>query len=281
MTRQKSSITKRNQAESPKVEASLAAGAGATTDTTAVGIRAKATQGGPRIGDPCTGGAKKFPIFDCKGERICVGDTVRAEGLVGSHGQTRTFEMVIPSGHWDQCSISSPDDSRLHINTEYDRKSNRLVCNHVHDDFEHGHHTWAEVIKKADPSLAGQPYEAPHREVPATFPDSIHHWGRADRRLVTPAEMPGFSPVQRQLLQMLIEANHVRYLHSEATRGYPCLTGNVTDQMVRRGRSAEDAERTFMKRWGTKSQQTLEDNGCVYKRHPLEAAFIDYKQGKG
>lgn len=94
---------------------------------------------------PCTGGTKHFPIYDRNGVRVCLGDTIRAQVCVGPYGQTRVIEGIVDQAHWQYCSFCINGKS---VSTTIDFELDRLVCHRVHNDFEHGHETWAEVIKK-------------------------------------------------------------------------------------------------------------------------------------
>lgn len=91
---------------------------------------------------PCTGGNDRFPVVDRNGVRICVGDTLRVKHCVGPYGQTRTSEMTVTEAHWQYCQHGVAA-------TRFDFQTNTLRCASVHNDFEHGHETWAEIIKRA------------------------------------------------------------------------------------------------------------------------------------
>jgi hypothetical protein len=91
-------------------------------------------------GAPCTGGNAHSPIYDRHGERIHVGDKLRVQHCVGRYGQTKVEEMTVTEAHWTYCQHGV-------AGTEYDFAANVLRCKHTHHDFEHGHDTWAEIIK--------------------------------------------------------------------------------------------------------------------------------------
>lgn len=93
---------------------------------------------------PVTGGARSWPVFDRHGERIHVGDTLRAQCCVGRYGQTRIITFKVKEAYWPYCQQCVEG---CVVGTDYDRDAEALRCAHVHNDFEHGHETWAEIVK--------------------------------------------------------------------------------------------------------------------------------------
>lgn len=102
---------------------------------------------------PCTGGAGRWPIFDRHGVRIHLGDRLRAQVCIGPYGQTEIIEIEVTEVHWQYCQSPSGTksrDGRFHsASTEYDFKEHVLRCYRKHEDVEHGHEQWAEIIQKA------------------------------------------------------------------------------------------------------------------------------------
>lgn len=93
---------------------------------------------------PVTGGTDRFPVFDRHGTRIHVGDTLRAKVCTGPYGQTKIVTAVVTDAHWQYCQMNVPGNL---IGTAFDFKARVLRCYHKHEDYEHGHETWAEVVK--------------------------------------------------------------------------------------------------------------------------------------
>jgi hypothetical protein len=102
----------------------------------------------PRV--PVTGGAEHWPIVDRFGQRLYVGDRVRAQCCVGPYGQTCVIEATVTEAHWPLCQLNPPAHPRCVIDTTFDHAHQILRCARTHRDVEHGHDTWAEVRGEPD-----------------------------------------------------------------------------------------------------------------------------------
>lgn len=88
---------------------------------------------------PVTASASRLPCFDRHGRQIFVGDRLRIQYCTGRYGQTAVVTMTVETEHWPYCSIGKGRQS-------LDAKRNALVGYYKHNDFEHGHEAWIEVI---------------------------------------------------------------------------------------------------------------------------------------
>jgi len=98
--------------------------------------------------EPCTGASALYPIVDRHDKRIHVGDRMRAQVCVGPYGQTAIVEFTVTEKCWTYCQHTAVDRSGKPqcVSAEYDPKAKVLRCYHRHQDVEHGHETWAEII---------------------------------------------------------------------------------------------------------------------------------------
>lgn len=98
-----------------------------------------------------TGCGARYPVVDRHGVRIKVGDRLRAQVCVGRYGQTRLIETVVEQAHWPLGQYCTQDGGKgketYVIPVRLDGKVRVLHCATVHRDYEHGHETWAEVVK--------------------------------------------------------------------------------------------------------------------------------------
>lgn len=94
----------------------------------------------PRV--PVTGCSGRFPMVDRNGQQIHVGDTIRAQVCTGRYGQTAIVETVVLNEHEPYGQIYAKTRT---ISFEF--KNGILKGHHLHNDFEHGHETWCEIVK--------------------------------------------------------------------------------------------------------------------------------------
>lgn len=88
---------------------------------------------------PVTGCAKRFLMVDRNGTQIHVGDRIRYQYCSGRYGQTAIGETIVTESHYQYGSIGNAA-------FRFDFKTDQLVGKHSHNDFEHGHQTWVEVL---------------------------------------------------------------------------------------------------------------------------------------
>lgn len=86
-----------------------------------------------------TGCAKRYPMVDRNDRRIQVGDRIRYQHCTGSYGQTAVSEAVVTESHYPYGQIGS---AAFYL----DFGASVLRGYHRHDDWEHGHETWVEVL---------------------------------------------------------------------------------------------------------------------------------------
>ena len=86
-----------------------------------------------------TGCLKNYPMEDRNGKPIHVGDRIRYQHCVGRYGQTAISETVVTQAHYPYGQIAN---AGFHL----DWGRNVLVGYYKHDDVEHGHETWVEII---------------------------------------------------------------------------------------------------------------------------------------
>jgi len=99
----------------------------------------------PPTPEPVTGCAKRFPMLDRHGHQIHVGDRLRYQHCTGRYGQTSISETVVTQPHYPYGSIDS-----AHFHLDFDHLVLRGF--HHHDDFEHGHTTWVEILREQAPA---------------------------------------------------------------------------------------------------------------------------------
>lgn len=103
-----------------------------------------------------------LPLLDKNGTPIELGQSVRIKFCDGPYGQTQTVEGVIESiDRYQGCKLklTSPATWRGRDHSDYRKpgdllyvpmphtlRDGKLVCDEVHNDFEHGHHAWVEVL---------------------------------------------------------------------------------------------------------------------------------------
>jgi hypothetical protein len=80
-------------------------------------------------------------MLDRNGRQLHVGDRIRAQVCVGPYGQTAIVETTVTNAHEPYGQISA--NTRT-IGFHY--RDGKLVGQHVHNDFEHGHETWVEIL---------------------------------------------------------------------------------------------------------------------------------------
>jgi len=96
------------------------------------------------------------PVFDRNGKPICLGDRIRVKRCIGRYGQTVTEEGVVveqspredqkTQTSFGQLAYRDKNGSLQYAAVEFDRATKRGVCYHKHNDFEHGHERWVEVL---------------------------------------------------------------------------------------------------------------------------------------
>lgn len=100
--------------------------------------------------------ARKLPVFDRYGAKVCVGDRVKVRRCVGRYGEcVEELGTVV-----DQSGLHGPSNVALYgqfdyrtdkgkieyASIGYQHATEQAVCYSRHDDFEHGHEKWVEVI---------------------------------------------------------------------------------------------------------------------------------------
>jgi hypothetical protein len=89
---------------------------------------------------PVVGGLHGVPMVDRYGTRLHVGDTIRYQHCTGPYGQTRIGTTVVTESRYDYPMIG-------HAGFEHDSKTGTLRGYRKHEDFEHGHEKWVEVVQ--------------------------------------------------------------------------------------------------------------------------------------
>ncbi|MFL6284531.1 MAG: hypothetical protein ACJ74Q_15405 [Pyrinomonadaceae bacterium] len=58
------------------------------------------------------------------------------------------IECEVTEAHWSYCQMtaSDPGGTARAISAELAYNPTRLVCYNRHNDIEHGHETWAEIV---------------------------------------------------------------------------------------------------------------------------------------
>jgi len=90
---------------------------------------------------PVTGCVGRHPMVDRNGRQLYVGDRIRAQVCVGRYGQTAIVETTVSTAHETYGQISA------NLRTiAFHLRDGKLVGYREHDDVEHGHETWVEVL---------------------------------------------------------------------------------------------------------------------------------------
>ena len=90
---------------------------------------------------PVTGCIGRHPMVDRFGCQLHVGDRIRAQVCVGRYGQTSIVETIVPNAHEPYGLISAGVRT---IGFHY--RDGKLIGQHVHNDYDHGHETWVEIV---------------------------------------------------------------------------------------------------------------------------------------
>jgi hypothetical protein len=103
-----------------------------------------------------TAGSGRLPVVDRHDKPIHLGDKLRIQHCVGRYGQTMITEFVATEAHLPYTQLNFPCKPYWHSNNQqlssgvvgfdYDAVRKVLRGHHVHNDFEHGHETWIEVV---------------------------------------------------------------------------------------------------------------------------------------
>lgn len=89
---------------------------------------------------PVTGCYKRFPLLDRHGKQIHVGDRIRYQYCSGRYGQTAIGECLVEQSHYPYGQIG-------HATFYLTPDRTAMEGRHVHEDFEHGHEKWVEIIE--------------------------------------------------------------------------------------------------------------------------------------
>jgi len=90
----------------------------------------------------------RFPVFDVDAQPICVGDTLEWAETSGPYGETKTGRGTVTHPEV-VCGMILTDGGSVNTHWEWKPKDGPegLYCRHKNHTPEHGHHTWARVLK--------------------------------------------------------------------------------------------------------------------------------------
>lgn len=94
--------------------------------------------------------SQKFTVFDADGLPIYVGDTLHWQETAGRYGETRQKTGVVTHAQTMYGMILT-DTGTVQTYWEWRPKDGGpegLYCRHTHHDWEHGHETWARVVRR-------------------------------------------------------------------------------------------------------------------------------------
>lgn len=105
-------------------------------------------------GSQLTAFNKHLPVFDRHGNPICIGDSIRVKRCVGRYGETITEEGIVVPQTDDNPEHADYGNFRYRNNkgkiecagVRFDYQTQQAVCYTKHNDFEHGHERWVEVL---------------------------------------------------------------------------------------------------------------------------------------
>lgn len=107
-------------------------------------LEGRASAGGKR-----RHGARQTPWFDRKGRRICVGDTIVVQGVIGPYGQVRQIMVKVTEHDLNPTNLQWPSlgNDVVRAHPVYSEKVKGPMFATEFGGWGHEHKTWVEVVR--------------------------------------------------------------------------------------------------------------------------------------